>query len=155
MPDDPAFYKPFSELVEETIRAFHEHRISEAEYLQSVQNLGETLPDRSRARFPAILAAEPIAQAFYGLLRPALETSVAPDRLDEVAAQFALESDKVIRPKVIVNWHRNEDLQKQLRIRLDEIWFDLAKANGFKLSGEAADALAEEILDVAKRRYNR
>jgi len=36
MDEDPAFYKQFSELLEETIRGYREKRISEKDYLNNV-----------------------------------------------------------------------------------------------------------------------
>jgi type I restriction enzyme R subunit len=50
MDEDPAFYRQFSDLLEETIRAYRERRLSEREYLGSVVDL----PARSLARTAAV-----------------------------------------------------------------------------------------------------
>ncbi|HEX8465315.1 MAG TPA: type I restriction endonuclease subunit R [Abditibacterium sp.] len=151
--EDPAFYQPFSQMVEETIRAFREQRLAANEYLAKMRAVGEAVSDRSRAQFPPALADEPIAQAFYGLLRPVLETHLEPGALDDSAARWALRTDATIRRRLIVHWARNIDLQNQLKIELGDEWFDLAAAEGFSLAGEEIDALAERIMEVAKRRY--
>ncbi len=51
MDEDPTFYKQFSELLEETIRAYREKRLSEREYL--LDDLELKIMDLARARFAA------------------------------------------------------------------------------------------------------
>ncbi len=54
MDEDPTFYKQFSELLEDTIRAYREKRLSEREYLNSVVNLASKVAwARSVVRSPA------------------------------------------------------------------------------------------------------
>ncbi len=153
--DDPAFYTKFSRLIEDAIRAFADGRLADKTYLATVKELGEGLSDRTRAGFPASLHGEEIAQAFYGLLRPTLETHVAGDALDVLAADFALQTDKIIRAALIVNWQTNGDLVNKLAIELDDAWCDQAQASGFRLSTVEVESLLERVLEVAKRRYAR
>jgi len=153
--DDPAFYTKFSRLIEDAIRAFADGRLADKTYLATVKELGEGLSDRTRAGFPASLHGEEIAQAFYGLLRPTLETHVAGDALDVLAADFALQTDKIIRAALIVNWQTNGDKVNKLAIELDDAWCDQAQASGFRLSTVEVESLLERVLEVAKRRYAR
>lgn len=183
--DDPAFFDPFSKLIEETIRAFRERRLSENEYLAKITGIGEQVSDRSRANFPASLAHEPVAQAFYGFFRIALEALLeavnrAADNpnaeglnvqglnvqhlnaeglnvqnLNDIAADFALETDHLIAERMIVDWQNNSDLQKNMATELEDRWLNRAQAVGFELSYAEIDALWERVLEVAKRRYSR
>jgi type I restriction enzyme R subunit len=50
MDEDPTFYKQFSELLEETIRAYREKRLSEREYLNSVVDLASKVARKDRGR---------------------------------------------------------------------------------------------------------
>jgi type I restriction enzyme R subunit len=54
MDEDPAFYRQFSDLLEETIRAYRERRLSEREYLGSVVDLGQ----QGRSKGPRSAGAE-------------------------------------------------------------------------------------------------
>ena len=59
MAEDPAFYKRFSEMLEEAIRAFREQRISDAEYLIEISGVGH-LPPRRVLPIPPL----PISRTF-------------------------------------------------------------------------------------------
>ena len=39
MDEDPAFYKKFSEMLKDAIRAYEEHRINETQYLNKVTEI--------------------------------------------------------------------------------------------------------------------
>lgn len=47
MQDDPAFYRKFSELLQETIKAFREERIKDAEYLKRVTDIMKSVINRT------------------------------------------------------------------------------------------------------------
>ena len=48
MDEDPTFYKQFSQLIAETIRAYREKRLSEREYLNSVVDLASKVARKDR-----------------------------------------------------------------------------------------------------------
>ena len=50
MDEDPAFYKQFSELLEETIRDYREKRISEKDYLNNVVDLASRMARKDHGR---------------------------------------------------------------------------------------------------------
>lgn len=50
MDEDPTFYKQFSQLIAETIRAYREKRLSEREYLNSVVELASKVARKHRGR---------------------------------------------------------------------------------------------------------
>ena len=69
MDEDPAFYRQFSELLEETIRAYREKRLSERDYLNSVMDLASKVARKERGRdVPESIRGNDDAQAFFGIL---------------------------------------------------------------------------------------
>lgn len=50
MDEDPAFYRQFSELLEETIRAYRAKRLSELEYLNGVLDLAGKVARKDRGK---------------------------------------------------------------------------------------------------------
>lgn len=157
MEEDPAFYSTFSDLVQEAISDFAQNRIDEAAYLNRIRSLGKSGGARAK-QLPVAIRDEPVAQAFYGLLRPALQPHLSAqgktaEEIEEIAAQWALQTDGIIKAALIVNWDKNEDLQKQLAIDLDALWLDGGKALSITWDLDDIDALLERTLDIAKRRY--
>ena len=53
MDEDPAFYKKFSEMLKETIKAYEEQRLSDAQYLQKVEEIMETVLSKTDTELPA------------------------------------------------------------------------------------------------------
>jgi len=63
MEKDEAFYKKFSELIEETIKAFQEERLSEKEYLEKMLEVRDDLEGGYQEGIPEIIASKPKARA--------------------------------------------------------------------------------------------
>ena len=70
--EDPAFYRKFSEMLEEAIRAFREKRLSDAEYLKKVGSIRDAVRDRRADGLPPILRDRDVARAYYGVIRETL-----------------------------------------------------------------------------------
>ncbi|MEQ9009569.1 MAG: DUF3387 domain-containing protein, partial [Ekhidna sp.] len=68
MEKDEAFYKKFSDLIEETIAAFREGRIDEKEYLEKVLSTRNDLESGHQEGLPEILKSNNEGRAFYGAL---------------------------------------------------------------------------------------
>ena len=50
MDEDPAFYRQFSELLEQTIRDYREKRISERDYLNNVVDMASRMARKDHGR---------------------------------------------------------------------------------------------------------
>ncbi len=73
--EDRTFYRQFSDLLEETIRAYRERLLSERDYLNSVVDLASKVARKDRGReVPAPIRGNEDAQAFYGVLDAQLTT---------------------------------------------------------------------------------
>ena len=64
MDEDPAFYKKFSEMLKDAIRAYEEQRISEAEYLNKSRAIMESVLSHTDKDIPAELINKDVARAF-------------------------------------------------------------------------------------------
>ncbi|WP_172331652.1 type I restriction endonuclease subunit R [Mangrovicoccus sp. HB161399] len=155
MDEDPTFYKEFSELLEETIRAYREKRLSEREYLNSVVNLASKVARKDRGRdVPESIRGDKDAQAFFGILDGQLKT--AGDVLvgGEDAAHIAQQIIDIIKSHLIVDIWSNEVAQNNLRNVIDDYFFDVLRdEKGVDLSVEVLDELERKIMDLARARF--
>jgi len=153
MQEDPAYYRRFSDLLEETIRAFHEQRLSDAEYLRRVQEISASVRDRTGDTVPERVRYSPDASALYRVVREALAVykKDGPE-LDAAETDVALAIDREIEQRRVVNWTRNPDVQNQMRNAIEDRLFDLKERMGVELSIEGIDAIMERCLDVARVR---
>jgi type I restriction enzyme R subunit len=155
MDEDPTFYKQFSELLEETIRAYREKRLSEREYLNSVVDLASKVARKDRGRdVPESIRGDEDAQAFFGVLEGQLKIKDDEPVAGDEAASIALEIIDIIKSHLIVDIWSNEVAQNNLRNAIDDYFFDVLRDDrGVDLPLEVLDDLELKIMDLARARF--
>ena len=153
MQEDPAFYKKFSELLKDVIRAFHEERIKDAEYLRRVEEIMKAVVKRTGDDIPESLKNNDIAKAYYGHIREVFE-SHKDDGVDTVnaATEASLAIDEIIMNMHIVNWTTNLDRQNQMRNKIEDRIFELQDKYNVELAFDEIDSIMDQCLDIAKVR---
>jgi type I restriction enzyme R subunit len=152
--EDPAFFKKFSTLIEEAIEAFHQHRLSDTEYLKLVTEALHHVQNRTGDEIPDTLRSRPVAVAFFGTMEERLARHER-EGLDLVAlrTEASLKIDDIIRELRIVNWENNTDVQNRMRNAIEDYLFELKDEHGMDLSFDDIDDIMEKCLEIAKVRY--
>lgn len=161
MEEDPAFYKRFSEMLRDTIRAYEEKRISEAEYLTKAKEIEEAVRNRTGSDIPDKLKERQIAQAFYGISFESLKAKFGDNEIAKsIAADAGLQIDELVQDIVLdggkprVDWQDKSDLVGQLEIAIgDYLMDDIRDKYDLKLSFGEIDDIAKKCIEVAKLRY--
>ena len=155
MDEDPTLYRQFSELLEETIRAYREHRLSERDYLGNIIDLADKVATRDRGQtLPERLRDSGDGQAFFGILKGELSVGGEAELPVDTIAQIALEIIDIIKEHLIVDLWSNEVAQNRLRNAIDDYFFDeLRDERGLALSVDQLDALEQKIIDLARARF--
>lgn len=154
MTEDPVFYKKLAALIRETIDAYHQQRIDEAEFLRQASELEEAALSGKRKGLPTQLNDNEVAQAYFGLLASVL-TGTKPDDV----AELSVSADALIRDivyeqgKAVIDWQHNLDIEGRIRITLDDFLFEQRDAKPLTLSTQQIDDLIDECLKIAKIRY--
>lgn len=151
--ENPAYYKRFSERIQEAIQAYKEQRISEAEYLNSMKAIMEEYRRGEPVdEFPVVIKDNANAQAFYGVTKDLLhaaELNVGYDALGELA----LRTDEIIQEYTKRDWHDNVDVHNRIAQDLDDMFYDFSKDYEHDIPLDVVDHLIEQIKTVALRRY--
>lgn len=155
MEEDPTFYREFSELLEDTIRAYRERRLSERDYLNSVVDLASKVARKDRGReVPEPIRGDDDAQAFFGVLDAQLTTKDGAQVSGDDAANIALDIVEIIRAHLIVDIWSNDVAQNNLRNAIDDFFFDVLRdQKGIELSVEVLDDIELKIMDLARARF--
>lgn len=154
MEDDPAFYRKFSEMLEDAIRAFREKRLADRDYLSKVMEIADSVRNRTGDSLPDKLRNQDVAKAFYGVvLEPLGRHAAEPGEGRELSADAALRIDEIVRAERIVSWTTNADVQNRMKNLIEDYLHELKDETGLPLSFEDIDEILEKCLDVAKRRY--
>jgi type I restriction enzyme R subunit len=154
--EDPVFYKKFSQLIDETIKAFLDKRLTESQYLDAILKSRDNLVKGSTDGTPSILNGKPEARAFYGILAeniltPSIEP--VPSSITEPIAKMGVEITDIIQRLTIRDWKRNDDVQKQMKNDLEDYLLEKRKELGIEISFTQIDAILEEVMKVAKHKF--
>jgi type I restriction enzyme R subunit len=155
MDQDPAFYKQFSELLEETIRDYREKRISEKGYLNNVVDLASRMARRDHGRqVPELIKGDEDAQAVFGIVEPVLKMAANGGANDNDAADIASKIVSIIKQHHIVDVWSNEVAQNNMRNAIDDYFFDIVRdEKGIEIALDQLDELELQIMDVARARF--
>lgn len=152
--ENPAFYERLSETLQRVIQELHDRLIDAAEACRRMAALrGELRSDVAIAQDEGLT---PVAFAVYGLLadqtgagkRVALDAVPHVLRFLEGLKAVARQVDDVIqRHRSIVDWHLNNDVQREMHRDIKRL------LRGTRQADEAdLDELARRLVDVARMR---
>ncbi len=152
MDEDPAFFKKFSEILEEAIRAFRERRISDLEYLKKVKDISCSVRDRTGDDLPSELQGRGVVKAYFGVIRDAIGKSLAGPEALRVSLDASLRVEEVISKFKIVHWTSNKDVQNSMRNEIEDYLLGLKAAQKLALSLDDIDSIMEQCINIAKVR---
>jgi type I restriction enzyme R subunit len=153
MQEDPAFYRKFSEMLEEAIWAFREKRLADRDYLKQVIAIADSVRNRSGDDLPERLRHHDVAQAFYRALREVFAPQANGKDLRSAEADAALKIDEIIQREKIVNWTANADVQNRMKNEIEDYLHQLKEEQDLRLTFEEIDSILERCLDIARVRY--
>ncbi|HRE97981.1 MAG TPA: DUF3387 domain-containing protein, partial [Flavobacteriales bacterium] len=161
MDEDPAFYKKFSEMLKDAIKAYEDQRITESQYLSRVNEIMNAVLSRTDSDIPAALNGHDVAKAFYGLSMEALNEKLTDKKVKkEIAVQTALNIDEIIQASVldggkpVIDWQQKSNITGKLQIEIGDYLIDEVRDKyQIELSFGEMDEMAEKCIEVAKIRY--
>jgi type I restriction enzyme R subunit len=155
MEKDPAFYEKFSRLIEETIEAYRQGRISEAEYLKRASQILHTVQTGRDADTPGKLFQYRDAPAFYRAMYDPLdqyEVNVPGTTKDELLADMAIRLEQIIEERKIRDWTTNLDVQNEIKRAMDEYLYSVKGRYDIPLTDGDIDVILDRVLELAKQR---
>jgi type I restriction enzyme R subunit len=156
MEKDEAYYKKFSELIEDTIRAFKEGRLSEKEYLEEILKTRDGLEGGFTENTPTVLHKNEKARAFFGALNEGLKLSQNESQLlkiKEELATAALEINQIVESMIIRDWKRNLDIQKKMENDIEDYLINHKGSLGITLTYDEIDEVLLKCIKVAKHNF--
>ncbi|MDX9991551.1 MAG: type I restriction endonuclease subunit R [Anaerolineales bacterium] len=148
METDPAYYRDFSQMIEDTLKAIEQERLGELEALEQAQSLRQQETSGYRQDVPGRLRSLRDAPAFYGVIRETLAS-----RLDgELMAEMAARIEAIIEHSKIRDWVDNPDVLNAMRNAIDGYLYELESIQGIRFSDVELDEIIEQVIDIARKR---
>lgn len=156
MEKDEAFYKKFSQLLEDAIMSFQENRISEAEYLKAILNIRDQFEKGYLEDIPQTLLNKPEARAFFGVLSEVFENSFGKEiaiQQKDVLANIGIDISKIIEKLIIRDWKKNIDVIKEMENEVEDYLMSHRKSLGVEITFDDLDVILDKCLKVAKNNF--
>ncbi len=161
MEEDPAFYKKFSEMLKQAISDYELKRITEAQYLNKVHDIMNSVLSHTDSEIPEVLKNRDAAKAFFGLTMESLTTKLQDAQVRrQISTEAALQIDDMIKDvvlddgKPIIDWQNKSNLTGKLLIDIGDYLIDEVRDKyKIELSFGEMDTIASRCIDVAKLRY--
>lgn len=149
METDPAYYRNFSQMIEDTLRAIEQERMSELEGLELANKLRQQETSGYRQDVPQRLRKLRDAPAYYGVVRETL----AEDRLpEEIKAEIAIQIETLIERHKIRDWVDNPDVLNRMRNEIEDYLYSIGETQGMRFSNIELDEIIEQVIDIARKR---
>lgn len=145
--EDPVFFRKFSQLLEDAIRAFREERISDAQYLSKVRDVADSIIKKDSEGLPDELIGNGSAAAIYRVIDEEAEKSKISG-IDKVKSAIALEG--ILDKNAIVDWQYNDDAKNRMIGDMEDYLIDEAGVDY-----DSVDAIINEVMKIASRKYAR
>ncbi|WP_409029334.1 type I restriction endonuclease subunit R [Gracilimonas sediminicola] len=160
MDEDPALYKKFSEMLEQTISDWKARRLSDAEYLNRVREIMDKVRSRSSDDIPEELQGKKTAQAIYGIVNDIMNGSKVRSEGETYDAgssnsgtsDMGIKIDEIIQDHLVVDWQYKTDIKNAMRQDIDDYLFSL-RDKGVDLTLEEMDEIIEKSIELAIRNY--
>lgn len=156
---DPAFYKKFSALIEETIAAYKQGRLTEAQYLEQIAHRYQQFANGATESTPAKLRSRKHAAAYYGVIREPLLAHLASaaangQNAEDLSADLAIRIEDIIEQHKIRDWVHNPDVQAAMKNAVEDYLFSIKGRYAIALTWTEIDSLLEQIMHIAVQRSN-
>ena len=152
--ENPAYYDTFSKRIKETLELYKQMMISEAEYLQRMQEIMQDYREgKNELSYPASIQNDVHAQAFYGVVTAILSTVISLCENMDIIAELCIEITKIIREYRKIDWTSNTDIHKKIAHAMDDLLYDYSDKYGWDLQDEILDRIIDDVKTVALRRF--
>jgi type I restriction enzyme R subunit len=155
MEQDPAFYKKFSRMIDETIEAYKAGRLSELEYLKQMEQTRDEMRTGQDETTPQKLRRYKHAPAYFGVIREPLgQYTPHSDGLsmEELMADLAIKLEEIIERKKVRDWVNNLDVQNQMKREMEDYLVSLKDKYEVPMTYGDIDLILDSIIEVARQR---
>ena len=148
METDPAYYRNFSQMIEETLQTIEQGRMSELEALEQARHMRDQETNGYRQDIPQRLRNLRDAPAYYGVARETLRERLG----EEVLADMAMQVETIIEGLKIRDWANNADVLNQMRNTIEDYLYEIEAAQNIRFSNVELDEIIEQVIDIARKR---
>jgi len=160
MDEDPAMFRKFSDMIDETIQKFLHDRISEKEYLEKVKQIKQGVQQGIWDGTPNELKERPVARSFYNTIKTEMDEffvnaymPIDEEKRDELYKTASIKLNETIEDLTIVDWETNPDVKNKMFIAIEDYMIELFRKLDLKRDFDVIERIAETIIK-SKQSYS-
>ncbi|PKK99776.1 MAG: DEAD/DEAH box helicase [Tenericutes bacterium HGW-Tenericutes-2] len=158
--ENPAYYKKFSERIQEILDLYKEKRISDGDYFDRLNKVkNDFRQGYSGTSFPKIIKNHPHAQAFFGVVKDEIDkiseivSKFEAEDYEDILGELSIRIEDVIGKNSKVDWHDNQEVHNKISRDLNELFYEYKKKYFTSLTYSKIDAIIADLKTVALRRF--
>jgi len=162
MDEDPAMYRRFSDMIEETIQKFLDERISEKEYLEDIKKIKDGVKEGYWDDIPSVLKNKPEARSFFNSVKDELNdymdslqegSLLDKDKLNRMYIQAGIDINRIMDDLVIIDWQNNPDIKASMKNELEDYLIDFFNEIGLERNFDVIEKIMNTVI-TAKEAYS-
>lgn len=157
--DDPLLFEEFSTKIIKTLAEYNENRDAD-KYFNTMEAMADDFRNGRLSRdYPASIANDSDAKAFYGSVITILRTKTnleLTDHIEDIISEYSRSITKTVSDCAKRDWKHNEVVHKQIHRGLDDCLFEMFDGIGYEITNaniDVLDLIIDEIMKVAVARY--
>ena len=157
--ENPAYYKKFSERIQEILDQYKQKRITDSDYFEGLNRVKDAFrKGYTGVSFPKIIKNHPNAQAFFGVVKNELDNTEIISMFDtedyeDIIGELSIRIEDVITKNSKVDWHDNQEVHNKITRDLNELFYEYKKKYFTVVSFAQIDTIIADLKTVALRRY--
>lgn len=157
--DDPLLFEEFSTKIIKTLAEYNENRDAD-KYFNTMEAMADDFRNGRLSRdYPASIANDSDAKAFYGSIITILRTKTSLEltaHIEDIISEYSRSITKAVSDCAKRDWKHNEVVHKQIHRVLDDCLFEMFDGIGYEITNaniDVIDLIIDEIMKVAVARY--
>jgi len=154
MDEDPAFYKKFSDMIEEILYQLKNQCLSDVEYLSRIKDIKDKVVNYQDSELPLEIRDDNVARPFYGIAKIITDKYLDEQNSVDTSVEFAKNIAGLFTNSniAIVGWENNTDIQNKMKNQIEDVIIELSDKYKFGISYDEIDGVIDRVLKSAKER---
>ncbi|BAP60928.1 type I restriction-modification system R subunit [Methanococcus maripaludis KA1] len=151
--ENPVYYQSLSERIKDVLEKYHEKRISDEEYLKSMQHVLKDVQSKNMdlKTYPTLISESQDAKIIFDNIYEYFGEYTGNGFEDDLA-ELSLKFDSEIKKNLKVNWVESQDVHNSIKQGIDDILWNLEDEMDISVDNEK---IIEKIMTMAISRYGK
>ncbi|BAP62889.1 type I restriction endonuclease subunit R [Methanococcus maripaludis] len=151
--ENPVYYQSLSDRIKEVLEKYHEKRISDEEYLKSMQHVLKDVQSKNMdlKTYPTLISESQDAKIIFDNIYEYFGEYTGNGFEDDLA-ELSLKFDSEIKKNLKVNWVESQDVHNSIKQGIDDILWNLEDEMDISVDNEK---IIEKIMTMAISRYGK